>query len=576
MFYPAIGMQRGLLEEICEDFEWIIGDDSNCHQIINKLTRILRRVNQKLVIFIDGWNEASQQLARAIDYGSERISCDEIQIVLSMTNVAASRLLLDNAGNPSHVAEAASIPSSAISLLEISPEKPGKNWSVITLMKYAPKEIEQAYQTYAEVFQVNVPSGHRKVDDPFLLGIGMKLSKGQTLPEALDEPDLLEKSICEKASRSVDLEKDCVPVYLSELADEMYLRDSPVRQNVAAKRWGLPIVKELPKGLFEAALLAKVRDNQNLPALDFYYGRERDFVVARWARQWHQTLLQDKNTILKELSTAVNTQVGTEALRWFLAQPSYQNCLQLAASVFSLYSDSRVKRILLSSIRESISRSFSNNDDWVLATIEQGASDSDVFVKAEAAKLMAVFTADYDSLASILIDTNEDEEELEHLIINLLDIEQEDSLSGESVEKIILDALRQIHWDSSLHEEESEITDILSNLISHNSQIIRINAAEAFGYMSPRIFLHELSKIIKSDNFFQKIDFVEAIKVAVRELQEMYYGSMCPGFLENSSTDELCDEYSYMYQICKPIVKVYSSEQCGQELLHILESLRPK
>ncbi|MDZ8241402.1 MAG: type I restriction enzyme HsdR N-terminal domain-containing protein [Nostoc sp. ChiQUE01a] len=573
LFYPAIGMQRGLLQEICEDFEWIIGDDSTCHQIINKLTRVLQRVNKKLVIFIDGWNEASQQLARAIDYGSERISCDEIQIVLSMTNVAASRLLLDNAGNPSHVAEAASIPGSAVSLLEISPEEAGKDWSVVTLMKYVPKEIKQAYQTYAEVFKVKVPDGHRQVDDPFLLRIGMELFQGQSLPESLDEPTLLEQSIYLKASRTLDLERNCVPVYLSELADEMFSHDAPVSLVVAAKRWGLPIVKELPKGLFEAALLAKVRDNRNLPALDFYYGRERDFVVACWVCQWYQKLLQDEETILKELSAAVNTQVGTEALRWFLAQPSYQNCLQLAASLLSSYTDFKVKRILLSSIRENISRSFSNNDDWVLDAIEQGARDTNILVKVEAAKLAAEFTEDQEWVASIVLAHEE-------FIANLLEIEREYPLGQDSVGWIILDAIRQLHWDSCTEDnEDSEITEILRNLINHYSKLIRIGSAKCFGYIAPKLFLRMLYDQITSGNMGRYKEYIGGIELAIKQLWEIYGGSYgCPGYLDilSESPEDVREEHSRMYNICYPIINFYSSEECSQNLLDILRSLRLK
>ena len=72
-----------------------------------------------------------------------------------MTNVAAHRLLLNDAGNPSCVAEAASIDSNAISLLEVSPEKRGKDeWSTVHLNKYSDKEMEKAYTNYAKAFKV--------------------------------------------------------------------------------------------------------------------------------------------------------------------------------------------------------------------------------------------------------------------------------------------------------------------------------------------------------------------------------------------------------------------------------------
>lgn len=601
LFYPAIGMQRGLLEEICEDFEWIIGDDSTCHHIINKLTRVLRRINKKLVIFIDGWNEASQQLARAIDYGSERISCDEIQIVLSMTNVAASRLLLDNAGNPSHVAEAASIPGSAVSLLEISPEKAGKNWSLVTLIKYAPEEIKQAYQTYAEVFKVKVPNGHRPVDDPFLLRIGMELFQGQSLPEALDESTLLEQSIYLKASRSLDLEKDCVTVYLSELADEMFSHDAPVSLVVAAKRWGLPIVKELPKGLFEAALLAKVRDNRNLPALDFYYGRERDFVVACWTRNWLSKLKDKPELIASELSLALKTEVGTDAIRWFLQQSSHQDCLKLVTKSLSSYEECTVRRVVLSSVWEAQKklnnhRNLATDDSWVADAMYKGLSDSDTLVKVQAVKLMALLTEDpnCDELVSILSENRE-------LIIGVLTIEEDYPLEKESAGSVVLEALRTLHAQDlgACVDSESEITKILEQLLEHDEISIRTGAAKVFSYIAPTVFLRKLSnritaiisqgKIETSLNSGQKEEaYVGGIKMAVEELYKIYYGyddggGFCPpdvGDLERITDDpfkseksiyeDIIHEYRQIKNICSPVIKFYHWHDSSNKLLNLV------
>lgn len=99
LFYPAIGMGRGLLESICEDFEWILGDSSSPYYIVrHQLQRILNRTHQRLRIFIDGWNETDLALARTIDRESERLSDYDVACVVSMTDIAADRLLNDDAG----------------------------------------------------------------------------------------------------------------------------------------------------------------------------------------------------------------------------------------------------------------------------------------------------------------------------------------------------------------------------------------------------------------------------------------------------------------------------------------------
>ncbi|MBW4542653.1 MAG: type I restriction enzyme HsdR N-terminal domain-containing protein [Myxacorys chilensis ATA2-1-KO14] len=345
LFYPAIRIQQDLLEEIREDFEWIIHDNSAAHQIIHRLTRIIQRVGQRLIIFIDGWNEASQELARAIDRGSERLACDEIQIAISLTNTSANRLLLDDVGNPSYIADAASIEKAAIPLFEIAPEKLNKDFSTVEIQKYDITEVQKAYEVYARVYNVQVPSAHLTIDNPFILRIRMEIFKDKNLPEILDEPELLEQIIYLKAERVRQMNQDVVITLLISLVNEMFTKDAPVSQIKARELWALPATNDLPIGLFEAALLSKVFSGRSLPSIDFYYGRERDLLIAYLLRNWTEVLLADPNSVCLEISKTVSTGVGVEALRWFLKQPKHFCHLQ-AVSKLSIQLEPVARRVI--------------------------------------------------------------------------------------------------------------------------------------------------------------------------------------------------------------------------------------
>ena len=574
LFYPAIGMQGSLLEEIGEDFGWIVRDSSAPYQIVNKLTRILRRTGQRLIIFIDGWNEASQALAQAIDHSSARLSCDEIQIVISLTNIAARRLLLDNVGNPSYIAESASISSASVPLLEISPEKIAQRSSVIEIKKYSPEEIQKAYDIYSKVYVVQIPDSHQKVNDPFLLRIGMELSKGRCLPEALDEPLLLGKSISLKASRAVDLDEDVVVLLLSELADAMLMDDTPVTQVVARKRWGIPTTAELPKGLFEAALIAKVYSDKNIPCFDFYYGRERDFVIAAWVRNWFQQSLDKFKTFLSLLADSTCQSVEVDALIWFLKQPQSYTYLESTTQCFQLQKDPSVKRAILLSVRSNPNCFTNNQPHWIKDIIEQAAKDSSMLVRVEAAKLVAEF-ADAHLLVSILAV----EQYLEDLVVNLLEVDEEYSLSPGNAGQIILDSLRTLHWDDSSHEG-SYITDILSDLMQHHSLTVRVGASKALGYIEPKVFLqsliHQVGLYQLSNEAAQ--EYIDGLYLALDTLDEIYYGSMCPGYLDillDSPPEEHISDYEAMWKICMPVINFYRKEKCGKRLLEFLNSIAP-
>ena len=573
LFYPAIDVRRGLLQEISEDFEWTIADSSSPYQVISKLTHILSKVSQRVVIFIDGWNEASQELARIIDHDSERLlSRNNIQLVISMTNVAAHRLLLNDAGNPSYVAEAASIDSNAVSLIEVSPEKRGKDyWSTVHLNKYSVQEMERAHTTYAKAFKVQLPS-QPNVNDPFLLRIAMEHFSNQTLPKELNEPNLLEISLKKKAERAISLQVDNVCNLLTDLADEIFLKDAPLSQIDAIKRWNYSTLNPIPNGLFESALLARVRNARSLPALDFYFSRERNFVIACWAREFSSKLIQSEEVIISELALAVQTQAGTEAIKWFLKQGKHQDYLRVSFEVWSIFDDPKVRRVLISSLWESASKNLPKDDGWILAAMEKGIGDPDLLVRVEAAKILALVTKDHERLATILADNEE-------LIPNLMEIEEKYPLGEGSAGDVVLDALRQLHWDDCSDGEDSGITIILEPLIGDDSVIIRSGAAKALGYLAPRLFLGILSKRITEGNLKSEAgkEYVRAIELAIRELEKLYYGFMCPGELEflNRNLVLLLEEYERMQQICNFIINFYKAENCSLALLDILQALCP-
>jgi hypothetical protein len=574
LFYPAVGMQKGLLQEISEDFEWFIGASSPTHHIVHKLTRILRRTGQRLIIFIDGWNEADQALARAIDYECERLSCEDVSLVISMTNVAAFRLLLDNAGNPSRVAEAASIGTTAVPLLEIDPEKKrNQDWSVVSIKKYSPEERSEAYQKYAEAFQVQETERHHHVDDPFLLRIGMELFQGQILPEVLEEPALIKQSIQMKVSRAVGLNADSASMFLSEFAYEMFLNDRPVGQRALAKRCGRSVAAEPPKGLFEAALLAKMHDDYGLPAFDFYYSRERDYIVACWARDWPRKLQESQEAIVSELSLAVSTQVGTEALRWFLRQPEYEKILRSGVESWACYSNPATRRVLLSTLWNIVNQREIENDSWIRNAMYQGVQDPNMLVRAEAAKLMAWLTEDSLELASII---SEDKE----LVAGLLSVEEEYPIEYD-IGYVVLSALRDLHWQSTHYDDQgSRVSETLIQLIEdRDSPIIYTSAVKALGFIAPDIFLSwlcsQLSSRLLSDEM--KSACAKGIKLAIQELQERYYGSLCPGYLEVlvDEPERLKEEYLQMYQICMPVIVAFWPEESSKQLFDILVALQP-
>ncbi|MCH2071137.1 type I restriction enzyme HsdR N-terminal domain-containing protein [Acinetobacter pittii] len=584
LFYPAIGLMQGLLGEIAEDFGWILKDgNSTSNYIVQKLINILRKGNKRLLIFIDGWNEANTKLARIIDQESERLASNHIQIIISLTHVAASRLLRGEGGNPSFISEAASIPVKAIQLIEISPEYADNSLdsSVINIKKYSPGEYEEAYRKYSLAYNVRVPNSHQRVDDPYTLGIAMNLFQDGVLPNILEEPILLEQIIKEKINRTIGLAEHNIQVCLTILAKEMFEKDAPVKIERVCNLWNIPLIEKIPSGFFDAALLSQVTNELNSPAIDFYYGKERDFIISYWVQDWFSKL-KNKQEISNIFDMAVQSNAGLEALRWFLKQVKHIEYLQLVTKKLPKYENPKIQQILLSALYDISVKHLINKEEWLNYAIDQVFNNQSNLVKIEAVKLISLLTEDSEELMSVL----PDDSSLKSFIEAILSVDGEYSLESKATGVVVLDALRSLHWE--LHEgdpEKSIVTKALMDLNLSESSIIRESAATCLGYVSPFALLELILLKIQSGILVNKIEMINeynfGLENAHTQLHEMYYGHMCPGILEGMREDQEIDdslknEYEKMYILMQPIVSIFPQTGAILGLMSILEDLRPQ
>jgi hypothetical protein len=580
LFYPAIGVKQSLLGEIAEDFGWILKDGNNSSTYIyQKLRNVLRKENKRLLIFIDGWNEANVKLAKTIDQESERLACDEIQIIITLTHVAAGRLLRGDGGNPSFIAEAAFIPFQSINLIEISPESIDSNpdWSVINIKKYSSIEYNEAYRKYGFAYNVKVTDSHQQVDDPYTLGVAMNLFQNGILPDILEEPTLLERIIKEKINRTIGLTGLNIQLCLSILAKEMLIKDAPIDIQTVSKLWSIPIIEKIPSGFFESALLAQVTNELDFPAIDFYYGKERDYIISYWVQNWFKKI-QNKHELSEEFYAAVNSNAGLEALRWFFKQLKHIKYIQLDNGSFPKYTHPVVQRILLSSLFDISAKYSLDTEEWLKYAIDQALNNQDSLVKIEAVKLISLIADDADDLTAVL----PADSSLKSFITAILSVDEEYPLKSQATGAVVLSALGSLHWDSlEPDSDESIITDILIDLMSHESTIMRGSAASCLGYVAPFAFLeliaNKIQRGVLNNNSKTPKEYQQGIKNAEIKLEEIYYGDMCPGMLTHlqEDKDSLKSEYEKMYIKLQPIISFFPLTEPIKGLINILEDLKP-
>lgn len=579
LFYPAIGLHKSLLAEIADDFEWeFSGASSTFNQLASKLDRVLRRANKTLTIFIDGLNEASVQLARAIDADCSRLSSDRIQIVISFTHSSATRVLRDAGGNSSYLAEEAGISRQGARLIEIDPEAAAKTigWNCIYVNRYSPSECDRAYRVYASAYGVSVPRSHMKTCDPYVLGIAMREYRGQHVPDSLDEPSLLNSFIVNKIGRAVGLEGYNVPICLRELGGEMIRNGSPVPIEALSRIWSHPIAQRIPHGFFESALLMTEIGADSRQSIDFYYGRERDYVIACWVQGWPQKLRAQEDMDL-EFSASVATGAGNDALAWFLRQPTHVELLKAHSDGIPTYSSPRVRQTLLSSLCEYMSTPGMEDREVLRFAATTAMKDPDNLVRIAAIKLVVLGSDESEEVASVL----GNDSSLSDFIEAILGIGEEFPFRAEDAGQVVLKALQSLHWDYGDSDDDgtSEISDILVRLSEHRTAKIRREANTCLGYVAPFAFVQSLSERIarQSGHMPQGShrEFAEGIRNAARELQESYYGSMCPGAMDAilEDPDYQAAEYAKMSQSLGSIIRVFDGVNGTDIFKSILEDL---
>lgn len=574
LFFTAIGLTNSLLDELASDFEWVFGNSLESHSIlVRRISTILKQLNKKLTIVLDGWNEANIQLARTIDRECERLSCAQIQVVISLTSTAATRLLVGPGGNPTYLAEASDITAALALLLENDPEQnpKGLGWSVVQLGNYSPEEIDQAYRTYSAAYNVIIPKAHSKTAEPYLIGNAMRLYANATLPDVLDEPQIVRKTIEQKILRAIGLEKYDVQTCLRILAADMFANGGPVPTEKVATIWSTSVAESIPNGFFEAAILAPEKNEFGYSSVDFYFGRERDYCIAYMAQRWPYRLAAQEDLTL-EFSAAISTNAGNASLRWFFRQPSHLSLLKDPSGALPHYNDVSVRRLFLASLCE-LAPTYSDQDNELLKfSIHVAMNDADRVVRILAVKLVASIANDNDDLSAVL-GKEAGIEDFLHAIFTGTATRPVDKYG---IGQIVLDAIRSLHWDSSFDDSgRSDVSDALRALLYDDDCDVRTQASTCLGYIAPTLLLDAVIEVRSTITEPGIQEFLKGLDLAQDTLSEMYYGSMCPGVMEAILETEEGQAYEYdrMAPILEAAIRIFLPYTSVTTLENILEDL---
>jgi hypothetical protein len=486
LFYPAITV-GALAAELRDDFEWSFRQDAGSEALsADRLARIARASGRRLIIFVDGWNEAATDTARSIDAAAERIASDDITFVISLTNVAARRLLTDSVGDPGFVADEAGIPVRDIVLLDLSKPNLPRGWSVVELGEYDDAERRTAYERYSGALVVAIPANHRHTNQPLLLRMAMISCTGATLPVALDEPEFLRIQVDAKLQRT-RLDPSTARIMLIDAAHDLLECGAPAREDRLLRRWGIPLSDGVPTGLFDSALLVR-RAEEHHGGVDFYFQRERDFVTAYWACDWARSLA-DPLRRRAELERCSESDTGLSALNWFLAAPLNSDLLNELFLEFSTTAAEPIRRFLMQHAQHVI-LSSSGDLEAVELRVRTGLRDPVNELRLQSVEALEQLIGRFPERDRLRLIGDP------LLIADLLRLDSLYPLQVDTAGNTVLRALRFMHnFDDESHEDalhqQSGLSELLSRFAEHGP--LQGSAIKAFAYVAPLPFFRWLA-----------------------------------------------------------------------------------
>lgn len=550
LFYPAISLKNGLLNEIQEDFEWFFGNQNNPSQLINKLCKITQQAGKEMIIFIDGWNEMIEQ-ALIINNECQRLQQSNIKIVLSTTSPSVSRLLQDEAANLTFIAGEAKLSAAAIQKLTTQPLENTKELSIVQIGKFDDYELKRGKRLHERAYNTKFSDDNNLPKDPFYLRIAAEVYANSIVPPFATGTQLIKMGLLQRAARRGIREIDLFST-LNDIAGIIIEKDAP---------FGcidLPITLRSEKALsswIESAIFIHLH-NKEIPEIDFYYTHEKDYSIAILNRRLHETLCNSKEEVVfNELQCLLKTESGQNALRWFFSCPEYVSILKrIFILLFPITTENKaITKLLADSILNQVNLNNENSFDWLeeyiieIISTQRNQNDS--------------FTIPSVLIYSLLKSLDEDKEKEKYEFWMRLLVKYDNSAEELSLEESLV---FQYYGgeDKSCFDENIDIS-LFEKLILDEDIEIACNAAKLLSYASYLYTLANLPSIIKyyQDNNRPGIDRILECSCCyiLCQIDEDYYGCFgCPGLLTDAEQgdENIIEEYYQQKAFWQPILKI--------------------
>lgn len=573
LIYPAVSLRKGLIAEICADFEWFFGEVSVPRHIVGRLSRILESISSNMIVFVDGWNEMIDN-AVAMNDECLRLNTPNIKLVISTTTSSLKHLLNDESGNSTYVATTAKLTASQIIKLSSEPLLNATNTQVVQIGKFDSNELIDAQEKHMDAFNVKFKVASHLPKDPFYLRLASEQFSNSEVPNFATRTSLIKESLLRKAYRrnisEINLYKG-----LHHLSEKIFFHGGAIPISLLPHELSDDI--NYNKWL-ESAILLSFHDSSGFPLIDFYYTHERDYCISSY-RRWEVKIGKAFGLeFTNEIALASKTDAARSSLRWYLSCP--ENCRYIEKIYDNLTEFSNeeavvIKQVLHTSILNQINFHGSLDFDWLERVIGKLTLNND-----NDDELDEISNLVYLRIKGFNRDKDHINYKLWLKVLLSIDFSFENMGFEESYTNEIYQAHNHSLNDPIEDEESLEINLFIECIFSENEQLAE-NATIAVSYISPHFLLRKLPKLFKDALERLQSKAIERLENACSRIladkTEGYYGSMCPGWFDGveKGNSEVLREFNEQQALWLPIYRLeHLSDSLRTDIKALLDDLK--
>ncbi|WP_256003497.1 type I restriction enzyme HsdR N-terminal domain-containing protein [Pedobacter deserti] len=553
LFYPAIGLDKGLLTAIQDDFCWTFGERLTPIEIVSRLARITANIESPLLIIVDGWNEMGDHAIR-INNEIQRLDNKNIKVLLSTTSPSLGQLLIDDADNLSYVAVTTRLKNSLIKRISSEPLQNVEELDVVQIGNFTFNEMELAKKLYGEIFNVTFANSDLPYD-PFYLRIASEQYTNCSVPNFSTLTDLIGNSLVRKARRRAIKEIELFYL-LKQLAKIMLKYDTPFLSTLLV---GQLSSQDKFCAWAESGILQMI-NTEPIPHIDFYLTHHKSYAIAIVHRRWQDTLLSgEESQINTEMNLALKTVAGQTALLWFLSVPEHATAFKAIFKTGSYFDNISPKhlKVFSDAIANQINFNQNLSFDWLDPYIEKlCASSQDQSTNIEQVTILI-----YSLVKSLDRSLQKDKYEMWMRILLKTDNSIDEIGIEESyVHKIYGEDIRSVDGYDFFVDGDFDLP-LFEKFIYDGDIVVATRALTFMAYASPYYTQEILINVINHHKGILAQEAVEDLinescKIIINNLSTHYWGDMCRGWFTDAEPgdQEVLEEFKKQKAAWSPIL----------------------